>query len=74
MAKLVAEETGGELFRIVPEVPYGEDFYAVANRANSLNRLTSLATVLTDDVPSISGNRMSSAERKIKSWAASVAQ
>ena len=146
MAKWVAEETGGELFRIVPEAPYGEDFDAVAERAqtelndgtrpalsahidpeimakydtiylgfpiwwydlptpvwsfleeydlsgktiipffshagssngaNSLNRLTSLATgatVLTDDALSINGNRVSGAEREVKSWAASVAR
>ena len=35
MANWVAEETGGELFRIVPEVPYGEDFDTVANRAQT---------------------------------------
>ena len=46
-----------------------------SNGANSLNRLTSLAagaTVLTDDALSINGNRVSGAEREIKSWAASV--
>ena len=35
MANWVAEETGGDLFRIVPEVPYGDDFDAVANRAQT---------------------------------------
>ena len=35
MANWVAEETGGELFRIVPEVPYGDDFDTVANRAQT---------------------------------------
>ena len=146
MANWVAEETGGDLFRIVPEVSYGEDFDTVANRAqtelnegtrpalsahidseimakydtiylgfpiwwydlptpvwsfleeydlsgktiipffshagssngaNSLNRLTSLATgatVLTDDALSINGNRVSGAEREVKSWAASAAR
>ena len=35
MANWVAEETGGELFRIVPEVPYGDDFDTVADRAQT---------------------------------------
>ena len=35
MANWVAEETGGELFRIVPEEPYGNDFDAVAERAKT---------------------------------------
>lgn len=33
MAGWIAEETGGELFRIVPEVSYGEDYGACADRA-----------------------------------------
>ena len=35
MARWVAEETGGELFRIVPEVSYGDDYSAVAERAKA---------------------------------------
>lgn len=33
MARWIAEETGGELFRIVPSEPYGEDYGACADRA-----------------------------------------
>ena len=33
MARWIADETGGELFRIVPEVSYGEDYGACADRA-----------------------------------------
>lgn len=33
MARWIAEETGGELFRIVPEESYGEDYGACADRA-----------------------------------------
>lgn len=33
MAKWVSEETGGELFRIVPEVSYGDDYNDCADRA-----------------------------------------
>lgn len=35
MANWIAEETGGDLFRIVPQEPYGEDYDAVADRAKS---------------------------------------
>ncbi len=33
MARWIAEETGGELFRIVPAEAYGEDFNSCADRA-----------------------------------------
>lgn len=33
MAKWISEETGGELFRIVPSEAYGEDFDSCADRA-----------------------------------------
>lgn len=33
MARWVSEATGGELFRIVPEVPYGDNFNECADRA-----------------------------------------
>lgn len=33
MARWISEETGGELFRIVPEEAYGEDFDSCADRA-----------------------------------------
>ena len=33
MADWIADETGGDLFRIVPSEPYGEDFDATADRA-----------------------------------------
>lgn len=33
MARWISEETGGDLFRIVPSEPYGEDFNACADRA-----------------------------------------
>lgn len=32
MARWIAEETDGELFRIVPSEPYGEDYGACADR------------------------------------------
>lgn len=35
MAGWIAEETGGELFRIVPEESYGEDYGACADRAKN---------------------------------------
>lgn len=35
MARWIAEETGGDLFRIVPAEPYGEDFDACADRAKN---------------------------------------
>lgn len=35
MARWIAEETGGELFRIVPSEPYGEDYGACADRAKN---------------------------------------
>lgn len=35
MADWIAEETGGDLFRILTEEPYGEDFDSVADRAKS---------------------------------------
>ena len=35
MARWIAEETGGDLFRIVPAEPYGEDFNACADRAKN---------------------------------------
>lgn len=35
MARWVSEETGGELFRIVPEEDYGEDFNDCAERAKN---------------------------------------
>ena len=35
MAGWIAEETGGELFRIVPEKSYGEDYEACADRAKN---------------------------------------
>ena len=46
-----------------------------SNGANSLNRLTSLATgatVLTDDALSINGDRVNDSETQVKSWAVSV--
>lgn len=33
MARWIAEETGGDLFRIVPAEPYGEDYNTCADRA-----------------------------------------
>lgn len=33
MARWISEETGGDLFRIVPSEPYGEDFDSCADRA-----------------------------------------
>lgn len=33
MADWIAEETGGDLFRIVPAEPYGDDFDTTADRA-----------------------------------------
>ena len=35
MVRWIAEETGGDLFRIVPAEPYGEDFNACADRARN---------------------------------------
>ena len=35
MARWIADETGGELFRIVPEESYGEDYGACADRAKN---------------------------------------
>ena len=35
MARWTAEETGGDLFRIVPEKSYGEDYGACADRAKN---------------------------------------
>ena len=35
MAGWISEETGGELFRIVPSESYGEDFDSCADRANN---------------------------------------
>lgn len=35
MASWIAEETGGELFRIVPQEAYGEDFDSTADRAQT---------------------------------------
>lgn len=35
MARWISEETGGELFRIVPSEPYGEDFDSCADRAKN---------------------------------------
>ena len=35
MATWIAEETGGELFRIVPTESYGEDYNACADRAKN---------------------------------------
>ena len=35
MAKWIAEETGGDLFRIVPSESYGEDFDSCADRAKN---------------------------------------
>lgn len=35
MARWISEETGGELFRIVPSGAYGEDFDACADRAKN---------------------------------------
>lgn len=35
MARWIAEETGGDLFRIVPAEPYGEDFDSCAGRAKN---------------------------------------
>lgn len=35
MARWISEETGGELFRIVPSEVYGEDFDACADRAKN---------------------------------------
>lgn len=35
MARWIADETGGDLFRIVPAEPYGEDFDACADRAKN---------------------------------------
>ncbi len=39
MADCIAEETGGDLFRILTEEPYGDDFDSTASRAQTeLNR------------------------------------
>ena len=35
MARWISDETGGELFRIVPEESYGEDYEACADRAKN---------------------------------------
>ena len=35
MARWIAEETGGDLFRIIPSEPYGEDFDSCADRAKN---------------------------------------
>lgn len=35
MAELIAEETGGDLFRILTDEPYGDDFDSTAKRAQS---------------------------------------
>lgn len=35
MARWISEETGGDLFRIVPSEPYGEDFDSCADRAKN---------------------------------------
>lgn len=35
MARWISEETGGDLFRIVPTKPYGEDFDSCADRAKN---------------------------------------
>lgn len=35
MARWISEETGGDLFRIVPYEPYGEDFDSCADRAKN---------------------------------------
>ena len=35
MARWISEETGGDLFRIVPAEPYGEDFNSCADRAKN---------------------------------------
>lgn len=35
MARWIAEETGGDLFRILTEEPYGEDFDSTAERAQA---------------------------------------
>ncbi len=35
MARWISEETGGDLFRIIPEEPYGEDFDSCADRAKN---------------------------------------
>ncbi len=35
MARWISEETGGDLFRIVPSKSYGEDFNSCANRAKN---------------------------------------
>lgn len=35
MARWISEETGGELFRIVPEESYGEDYETCADRAKN---------------------------------------
>lgn len=35
MARWIADETGGDLFRIVPAESYGEDFDACADRAKN---------------------------------------
>lgn len=35
MARWIAEETGADLFRIVPEEAYGDDFDSTANRAQT---------------------------------------
>lgn len=35
MARWISEETGGDLFRIVPSEPYGEDFDSCSDRAKN---------------------------------------
>lgn len=35
MARWISEETGGDLFRIVPAEPYGKDFDSCADRAKN---------------------------------------
>ena len=53
MADWIAEETGGELFRILTEEPYGDDFDSTASRAQTeLNNQTrpALSTHISPEV------------------------
>ena len=87
MARWISDETGADLFRIVPSEAYGEDYNACADRAkneldngssngaNSVNRVSELAegaNVRTDEAFSISGNSVADSEKEIREWADSV--
>lgn len=50
MARWISEETGGELFRIVPEESYGEDYGACAERAKEMAERKKTAGTEEDEV------------------------